>query len=181
MITDSFDINSPAKINPCLDGYRIKCDAIVATFSYIIEDYVLSNFEHIEIGHLKSCTGFIPVWLIKYKGRHIAFFKTKVGAPACVGTLEDVIQIVDTNNVIIFGSAGTLNKNIEQGSYIVPTRAYRDEGTSYHYVKPSDYIEIKNHNKVSSFLKEEGVEYTVGGTWTTDAFFRETENNILKL
>ena len=31
-----------------------------------------------------------------------------------------------------------------------------------------------------SFLEEKNVEHTTGGTWTTDAFFRETENNIIK-
>ena len=62
----------------------------------------------------------------------------------------------------------------------IPTYAYRDEGTSYHYVKAKDYIKIKNSNIVANFMKEKQIPYVEGKTWTTDAFFRETENNIAK-
>ena len=178
MITDSFDLDSPAKINPDLNGYRVKCDGCVVTFSFIIKEYILDNFPYIEIGKLKSCTGWVPVYLIDYKGKLIAFFKTYVGAPITVGLLEDVTELIDTDDFVVFGAAGTLDKKIEQGSIMVPTEAYRDEGTSYHYAKPADYIKIKNHNIVSDFLSEIGIRYFEGKTWTTDAFFRETENNI---
>ena len=57
---------------------------------------------------------------------------------------------------------------------MVPDEAYRDEGTSYHYAEASDYIRIKNTDKVVAFMEEYGLPYIVGKTWTTDAVHRET-------
>ena len=62
----------------------------------------------------------------------------------------------------------------------MPTEAYRDEGTSYHYAPASDYIEIKNHDIVSRFMEENGIPYIEGKTWTTDTFYGETLNNFEK-
>ena len=63
---------------------------------------------------------------------------------------------------------------------MIPTEAYRDEGTSYHYAPASDYIRIKNHDVIKAFMEENKIPYVMGGTWTTDAFYRETVNNFEK-
>ena len=52
--------------------------------------------------------------------------------------------------------------------------------TSYHYVKASDYMEISNYKIVSEYLDILNIEYVLGRTWTTDAFYRETKGNFLK-
>ena len=96
------------------------------------------------------------------------------------GILENVTKSIDTKKFILFGGSGCLNKEIAHGKVIVPTEAYRDEGTSYHYVPAADYIKIKNADTVADFMKSSNLPYVVGRTWTIDAFYRETENNIMK-
>lgn len=44
MITDSFDNNSKAIINPCQKENAPVVDACIVTFSNIIEKFVLENF-----------------------------------------------------------------------------------------------------------------------------------------
>ena len=63
---------------------------------------------------------------------------------------------------------------------MIPTEAYRDEGTSYHYVPASDYIGIKNCGIVKEFMEKNHIPYVMGRTWTTDAFYRETVRNFEK-
>ena len=63
---------------------------------------------------------------------------------------------------------------------MVPTEAYRDEGTSYHYASPSDYIRIRNADVVAACMRENRIPYVLGKTWTTDGFYRETCNNFEK-
>ena len=63
---------------------------------------------------------------------------------------------------------------------MIPTEAYRDEGTSYHYAPASDYIKIKNSDIVAEFMEQEKIPYVLGKTWTTDSFYRETRNNFEK-
>ncbi len=178
MIINSFDMNSDSKINPKYKEDRLECNACIITFSNIIEEYVISKYKPELIGSLKCVTGEVPVYKINYNNKIFAFYKTYMGGPAAVGLLEDVTEIIDTKNYVVFGGAGTLNKEISHGKVMIPTEAYRDEGTSYHYVQPSDYIKMNNHYVVADFMNKNEIPYIEGKTWTTDAFFRETLNNF---
>ena len=180
MITDSFDDKSEAKINPIINEKAPKVDACIITFSNIIEEYVLNNYRCDKIGKFKFATGTTPIYEIMFNRKTFAFYKTYVGAPACVGTIEDTLSQIKTNKYIVFGGAGCLNKEIAHGKVMIPTEAYRDEGTSYHYAKAHDYIKIKNCDIVAEFMKLNDIPYIKGKTWTTDSFYRETINNIQK-
>ncbi len=180
MITESFDNRSPAKINPSAGENATRVDACIITFSWMIEKFVLEHYACEQIGVSKSVTGDTPVYRIDHNGRSYAFFKSYVGAPACVATIEDTRAVFSTDKYILFGGSGCLNKDIARGRVMIPTAAYRDEGTSYHYAPASDYIEIPNAAVVEAFMQENGLPYAVGKTWTTDAIFRETENNFEK-
>ena len=82
-----------------------------------------------------------------------------IGAPACVAILEDTLSVINTKRFVVFGSSGCLNKEIAHGRVMVPTAAYRDEGTSYHYVPASDYIEVRNADTVAAFMELNGISY----------------------
>ncbi|MBQ8333270.1 MAG: nucleoside phosphorylase [Clostridia bacterium] len=180
MITDTFDNRSKAIINPGINENAPRVDACIVTFSHVIESFVLANYEHRQIGSFNFATGNTPIYCIEYKGKQFAFYKTYVGAPACVGTVEDTLSEIKTDKYIVFGGAGCLNKEIAHGKVMIPTEAYRDEGTSYHYAPASDYITVKNADIVAVFMQENGIPYVKGKTWTTDAFYRETVNNFEK-
>jgi uridine phosphorylase len=180
MIIDSFDDKSEAKINPEYKENAPVVDACIITFSYIIEQFVLENYPCKQIAQFKFATGITPIYEIEYQNKKFAFYKTYVGAPACVGTIEDTLSEIKTNKYIVFGGSGCLDKEITRGKVIIPTEACRDEGTSYHYAPASDYIKIKNANIVEKFMQENEIPYVMGKTWTTDSFYRETINNIEK-
>jgi uridine phosphorylase len=88
--------------------------------------------------------------------------------------------MLHTDKYILFGGCGCLNKDIARGKVIVPTEAYRDEGTSYHYLPASDWVTITEAPTVERFMEEYGIPHVTGKTWTTDAFYRETEGNFEK-
>lgn len=180
MIVNSFDDKSEAKINPVFSENAYELDACILTFSKIIEEYVLKTYKCEKIGEIEDAADTRNIYKIDYKGKKIGFFKTYVGAPSCVGSIETAFSQIKTNKYIIFGGAGCLNKEIAHGKVMVPTEAYRDEGTSYHYKQASDYIKIKNYKTVSEFMRINEIPYIEGKTWTTDAFYRETINNINK-
>jgi uridine phosphorylase len=64
--------------------------------------------------------------------------------------------------------------------FIVIDRALRDEGTSYHYLPPSDYSDADPRlvQLAREALAAGGISVQVGATWTTDAPFRETQEAI---
>lgn len=180
MITESFDSKSESKINPYLKENAPIVDACIVTFSYIIEQYVQEHYELTQIGQSVAVTGNLPIYQFHHNGKTFAFLKTYAGAPACVATIEDTLSEIKTDKYIVFGGSGCLNKDIAHGKVMLPTEAYRDEGTSYHYVPAADYITIKNADVVAAFMEESGIPFVKGKTWTTDSFYRETNNNFEK-
>lgn len=64
--------------------------------------------------------------------------------------------------------------------FILIDRALRDEGTSYHYLPPSDWSDAPGHvlGRLDRAFESIGFNVLRGATWTTDAPFRETEESI---
>lgn len=136
-------------------------------------------------GHLKEiyavrsiCTRY-PVYELKHKGKKVLVFNPYIGAPAAAGLMEEMAS-GGCNKWISCGAAGVLDRDIAVGHLLIPQSAVRDEGTSYHYLKPSR--EIKPSPKavlaIKKTLKKYGVPYLLTKTWTTDGFFRETPRRV---
>lgn len=78
----------------------------------------------------------------------------------------------------MFGSAGSLDHAATDGKYVLPTEARRDEGLSYHYAPPADYISIRNADRLEKIFRELGLPTVKGRIWTTDGIYRETRNRV---
>lgn len=180
MITDTFDNLTEEIIKVSRNEKAKKVDVCILTFSHIILKYVLENYECSKIGDLYSSNGANPVYGFEYEGKYFAVYMSYVGAPGCVADMEDILALINTDKYVVFGGTGCLNKEIARGKVMVPTAAYRDEGTSYHYVPSSDYIAVKNADVVASFMETVGLPFVKGKTWTTDAVHRETRGNFEK-
>ena len=180
MITEAFDNKTEELIKVSRSKDLIHVDACILTFSHEIFKYVLGNYECKKIGNFYSSNGAKSVYEFEYENRHFAFYMSCISAPLCVGEIESSPSVFNTDKFIMFGGAGCLNKEIARGKVMVPTEAYRDEGTSYHYAKATDYITIKNSEIVAKFMEKSALPYIKGKTWTTDAFFRETKGNFEK-
>ena len=161
MITDSFDVNSPPIIQNHLKENAPEVDACIITFSNEIEKYVTDNFADSEIGSLKSVSGRTPIYEIKRNNRRFAFYRTYVGAAVTAAFAEDMITKIKCRKIILFGGAGCLNKEIAHGKVMIPTAAYRDEGTSYHYAPAADYITINNSQIVARCMEENKIPYVL--------------------
>ena len=98
--------------------------------------------------------------------------KSGIGAPAASAFGEELFAC-GIQNLIAYGICGTLVSTPPR-TFVVPTEAFRDEGTSYHYAPPSESIAVKNAGLVKSMLENAGVKAINGGVWTTDGFYRET-------
>lgn len=183
MILEEFDPCKSAVINAEMVVSKIADfpEVTVSCFSKQLFDAVLSYFEPKLITRLHSATGISPVYEIDYKGKRIAVFQSHVGEPACVGMYEDLIAC-GSKRLILLGNCGVLDKSIEDCGIVIPTKAIRDEGTSYHYAPASDFIEV-NHKYRELFkevLREAGYPFIEGITWTTDAPYRETREKVAR-
>lgn len=181
MLLTEFDPEKQAIINP--EAFHSKIpnfpETLVSVFSHQLFKAVLDFLGGKVIAVTGDVDGDWPVYEVTYKGKRFAFYKARLGAPACVGCFEDVIPM-GVKRIILLGNCGVLDSSIQDCGIIIPTKALRDEGTSYHYAPASDYIEV-NKKYVDDFiavLEELGYPYVKGITWTTDAFYRETRTKV---
>lgn len=151
----------------------------VGVFSRHLFYDVVQKFSCREVGLLKCANVEREVFILNYKGTDITFFMAGVSGPWISADMEE-LHMQGVEKFIIFGNCGVLDSKIEDCSIIIPTKAFRDEGTSYHYQEASDMIDIdlKYENDFLEVLDKYKFDYTKGYTWTTDAFFRETPEKI---
>ena len=103
-----------------------------------------------------------------------------IGAPGVSMVLEILIEL-GVKRFINVGIAGGLQKTARIGDVVVCTSAIRDEGVSYHYLEDPLAPALPSEDLTTSLMQtlaSDGISYTQGPTWTTDAFFRETVGEI---
>ncbi len=179
MILEEFDPACNAVIDPDILFHPVPGfpETLVSVFSHQLFDSVLKFLGGRQIAETRDVDGIWPVYEVEYQGKRFAYYKARLGAPACVGCFEDVIPM-GVKRIILLGNCGVLDRAIQDCGIIIPTRAIRDEGTSYHYCPASDYIQV-NKQYIPEFqgiLQDLGYPYVMGTTWTTDAFYRETRS-----
>ena len=151
----------------------------VGVFSRHLFYDVVEKFSCLEVGYISCSNMEREVYILKYKDVEITFFMAGVSGPWISCDIEQ-LKTQGVEKFVIFGNCGVLDSKIEDCSIIIPTKAFREEGTSYHYQPESDTIDLnpKHIDEFIEVLNEYNFEYTKGYTWTTDAFFRETPDKI---
>lgn len=89
---------------------------------------------------------------------------------------------IGVKEIVIMGSVGGLGKTLKISDLVLCTKALRDEGTSHHYLKNSKYISSNKEltERFGRYLDDEGINFTAGPTWTIDAPYMETAEEVLK-
>lgn len=131
-----------------------------------------------QVAEFISITKRYPIYVVNYKGEDICLCQAPVGAPAAVQILDWLISY-GVKKVISSGSCGVLT-DLPENAFLIPTRALRDEGTSYHYLSPTRYVELDGQvlRSMKATLDGLGLPYAECTTWTTDGFFRETRELV---
>ena len=102
-----------------------------------------------------------------------------IGAPFAAASLENMIAL-GFRSIIACGGCGVLEKGISAGRLILPRMALRDEGTSHHYLPPSETVPMNPLalQALRDALDEASLPYLETTTWTTDALYRETKAKV---
>ena len=181
MLLHEFDPSPSAVLNPSdicqpLDGCP---KAAVSCFERHTFQRMVERLGAVEIGRISCATFEMPVYRAEYQGKAVALFQSYVGAPGCVGALDELFTL-GVEKVVLFGSCGVLDKSIQNCGIIVPISALRDEGTIYHYAPASDEIEVnpRYREEFCQILARHGCSCVEGKVWTTDAIYRETAGKV---
>jgi uridine phosphorylase len=118
------------------------------------------------------------MWVFDLAGQEIGVVGCAVGASFAVLVAEEMFAS-GCELLISVTSSGQITPRGAPPYFILIDRALRDEGTSYHYLPPSDWSTAPEHllSRLDGVF-DEGPRVLRGATWTTDAPFRETETAI---
>lgn len=189
MLFECFDEEKDAMINPWdLYGNKYKKNmdvampkVAVACFERNVVKRLVEYLDGEIIAETKNANGSFPIYKVSFKGVDVAVYMADVGAACAGGQLEEIYAL-GAERVVVYGSCGVLYKEIEDCSVIIPDRAVREEGLSYHYVPLGQEVAV-NPCYIPEFkaiLEKVGVKYRIGKVWTTDAFYRETKTKVEK-
>ena len=154
-------------------------ETVIVTYSRVKFDYLLEHYPCDHIATLNTACAPIRIYRIDGEDASYAVYLSLIGGPAAAGIMEEVIGL-GARRFLFFGSCGVLDNDILSGHIAVPAAAYRDEGTSYHYLAPSAYVDIPTAKRLAGILQDLDVPYHLTRTWTTDAIYRETRGNMAK-
>lgn len=174
-----FDTDQTAVINPIHEKLDLKLPkkCVFAFLGEYINEYA-GKTETRKVSEFVSETKLYPIYITKYKGEEIVLCQAPVGsAPAA--QILDWLMGYGVREIISAGSCGAL-KEFPESTFLVPNKALRDEGTSYHYAPPSRFMEIseKSRQAIKKTITEHGMKYQEVITWSTDGFYRETREKV---
>ena len=171
----------PALIEPsrtCPKGVRLPSRAVLCFFADVLRE--LAGQPDVEIVHtIRTEIGEQPILRIGRGKKAVALMQPGIGAPLSAMALEKFIAL-GARSVIACGGAGVLDSSLSPGTVIIPTRALRDEGTSYHY-QPRSRTNRPHAEAVEAIkrtCRQHDIPFVTGTTWTTDGVFRETPRKI---
>lgn len=174
-----FDDNPQAVIMPNHEGLDLqlpkKC--IYAFLEEEIDRYAQEVGAEC-VGEFVSATKTYPIYVMDYKGEKVCLAQAPVGSAPAAQFMDWLIGY-GVEQIISTGTCGVL-ADIEENAFLVPVRALRDEGTSYHYAAPSRYMDVHVEaiSAIEQVLEQLGIPYEEVMTWTTDGFYRETAEKV---
>lgn len=174
-----FDDDRAAVIAPTHEGLDLKLPrkCVFAFLGAYIDQYAGKTNAR-TVSHFVSATKRYPIYITQYKGDEIVLCQAPVGAAPAAQLLDWLIGY-GVREIISAGTCGGLTA-FPEGTFLVPSKALRDEGTSYHYAPPSRFIDVDERARkaIEETILEHGMRYQEVVTWSTDGFFRETKEKV---
>jgi len=103
-----------------------------------------------------------------------------MGAPYAVALLDTLVAW-GVKQILFLGWCGSISHRVAIGDIIVPEQAFIDEGTSRHYGQQAASVRCPQGalpERVIAALEQAGSSCHRGTVWTTDAIYRETEQQV---
>jgi uridine phosphorylase len=122
------------------------------------------------------------VFSVKNSRGRVAVLTSFGGGSPMVMELAEELAVMGARKMVLMTWGGTLQTDTKPGDIIVCNRAIRDEGASHHYLPHAKYVDADGSlvNELTNAIRARGGHSVVGTTWTTDAPYRETREEVIQ-
>ena len=143
----------------------------------VIDDYAF-EMDAVIAEHFETITKSYPVYIVQQNGLEFCLCQAPLGA-ATAAQLLDFLISCGCKKIISAGSCGVLT-NLDENEFLIPIRAMRDEGTSYHYLPAARFVDLEPSaiKAIEQTFCALNIPFQKCITWTTDGFFRETRDMV---
>jgi uridine phosphorylase len=121
------------------------------------------------------------MFALELNGMKCGIIGRTIGGPYAV-LIAEQLHAAGVRLIIGLTSAGRVAADLPLPGLVVATSAIRDEGTSYHYLPPGEAALCPSHLTlpIARELSRIGLAVRMGKVWTTDAPYRETNEQLAK-
>lgn len=174
-----YDFDSPEVIKPNHSAEQLvlpeKC--VFAFLGDTIDDYAAAK-NAVVVEQFETTTKTYPIYVVRQEEQAFCLCQAPLGAPAAAQLLDFLLSC-GCRKVICAGSCGVLT-DLEENEFLIPTKALRDEGTSYHYLPAARFVELDRSavEAIERTFHALQIPFRECTTWTTDGFFRETRDMV---
>jgi len=148
---------------------------VILGFQDSLENYVKELYKIKGIGLFRS-----NFYIIHSGVKSFAFVtKFGTGAPATSVITEELIAM-GAKKFIIVATAGSMQSHIRIGDLVICTQAFSDDGVSRHYLEnvKVTFPTTKILSFLTSIFSKRRKNIFAGPSWTVDAPFMETDNEL---
>ena len=174
-----YDNNSPEVIAPDHDwnAGKLPEKCLFAFLGDVVHEYAKEQKAE-EVQTLVTVSQDIKVYVLHEEKEDICLVQSPIGAAPAVMVLDTLVNS-GCKKVIAVGSCGVLT-DLPENAFLVPNKALRGEGTSYQYLPASRYIELDQEpiEVIEKTFQKHALPFVTCTTWTTDGFFRETQDMV---
>jgi uridine phosphorylase len=120
------------------------------------------------------------LYLVKKPKDRVGVMTDFGGGAPIVAELAEEFVVLGARRMVLMTWGGALQPGLKPGDIVVCDRAIRDEGTSHHYLPPARYAQASPElvDRLVETIRSQGGACSVGATWTTDAPYRETREEV---
>ena len=163
--------------NHDMEDLKLPEKCLFAFLGDVIHEYAKENNADVA-KELITVSHNIKIYVLHEGNEDLCLVQSPIGAAAAAQVLDTLVSC-GCKKIIATGSCGVL-ADIPENAFLVPTKALRAEGTSYHYLPATRFIELDEEpvKVIESCFKKHELPFVTCTTWTTDGFFRETKDMV---
>jgi uridine phosphorylase len=172
----------PEDLVESVRAFRDKADGVVPEICILEFDGDLTDKLQAR-GELEPCDAWpcfhSTMWRWKSEDLSCGIIARTIGGPYTV-LIAEQLAVCSAKLIVGLASAGRLDSRIPLPSIVLADEAIRDEGTSYHYLPASRTVKGTQGilPALERCLRETELPVRRGLVWTTDAPYRETEEQM---
>lgn len=152
-----------------MPGDPLRAKFIAETF---LEKAILVN----NVRGIGGYTGF-------YQGKEVSVMASGMGMPSMGIYSYELFQFYDVDHIIRIGTAGAIRADLKVRDIVVGMAACTNSSFVKQYQLPGDYAPIASYRMLETAVntaKKQGVELVVGNLYSSDTFYDEREDSLLR-